>query len=121
LPRSAQGDDEATPGGHADTQALLGPEPLPSLGQRGLGWLGHEAAPNGQRRLLAEGPAAPRVRARRESPAGPAPPQPCLAQRLADPTEGRERAWRAAARIRGAENLRSQVKGVGLQAPSPKG
>jgi hypothetical protein len=81
----------------------------------------HEAAHDGQRRLIADGPSATRVGARRDLPAGAALPKQLLDERRAAPKEGRESAWRAEALIIGARNLLSQVRGVGLQAPKPKG
>ncbi len=81
----------------------------------------HEAAHNGQRRLIADGPSATSMRARRDIPAGTAPPKQFLDKRLADPKEGRERALRAESLIIGAENLLSQVKGIGFHAHQHKG
>ena len=76
----------------------------------------HEAAGDGQRRRLAEGAAATRVRARRDVPGGAAPSKRFLDERLADPAEGREGAWRAEPRLISAKTLLSEVKGVGFQA-----
>jgi hypothetical protein len=83
--------------------------------------LAHEVAYDGQRRLITEGPAAACVGARRDSPSGTAPPQQLLDERLADPKEGRNGALRAELLVIGAENLLSQVKGVGFHATSIKG
>jgi hypothetical protein len=52
----------------------------------------HEAAHDGQRLLMADRPSATSVRARRDIPAGAAPPNQFLDKRLADPKEGRQRA-----------------------------
>jgi hypothetical protein len=76
----------------------------------------HEAAHDSQRRLMADGPSATRVGARRDIPTGTVPPKPLLDQRLTDPKEGRDRALRAESLIIGAENLLSQVKGIGFHA-----
>jgi hypothetical protein len=81
----------------------------------------NEAAHDGLRRLIAEGPAATRVGARRDIPAGTAPPKQLLDERLADSKEGREGALRAESLIIGAENLLSEVKGVGFHAYQHKG
>jgi hypothetical protein len=81
----------------------------------------NEAAHDGLRRLIAEGPSATRVGARRNIPAGAAPPKQLLDERLADSKEGRESALRAESRIIGTKNLLSKVKGVGFHAHKHKG
>jgi hypothetical protein len=114
--RQPQRDDEAAHRGHADAQAPLGEEPLTSFGQRGIGLLLNEAAYDGPRRLIAEGTSATRGGVRRDIPGGAAPPKQLLDERLADPKEGRDGVLRAEPLIIGAENLLSQVKGVGFHA-----
>jgi hypothetical protein len=81
----------------------------------------HAAAHASQRRLMADGPSATRVGARRDLPARAAPPKPLLDERLTDPKEGRESALRAKSLIIGAENLLSKVKSVGFHARQHKG
>jgi hypothetical protein len=76
----------------------------------------HKAAHDGQRCLIVEGPSATSMGARRDIPGGTAPPKQLLDERLADPKEGRDGALRAEPLIIGAENLLSQVKGVGFHA-----
>jgi len=76
----------------------------------------HKAAHDGQRRLIAEGPSATRVGARRDVPGGPVPPKQLLDERLADPKEGGNGALRAEPLIVGTENLLSKVQGVGFHA-----
>jgi hypothetical protein len=70
----------------------------------------HEAAHDGLRGLIAEGPSAPGVGARRDLPGGAAPPKQLLDERLADPKDGRESPLRAEPLIIGTENFLSQVK-----------
>jgi hypothetical protein len=81
----------------------------------------HKAAHDGQRRLIAEGPAATSVGARRDSSGGTAPSQQLLDERLAHPKEGGNGALRAEPLIIGAENLLSKVKRVGFHVHKHKG
>jgi hypothetical protein len=61
------------------------------------------------------------VGARRNIAGGAAPPKPLLDERLPHPTEGCEGTLRAEQLIIGAENLLSQVKGVGFHTHKHKG
>jgi hypothetical protein len=94
---------------------------LAQLGQRGIGLLLHEAAHDGQRRLIAEGTSATSVGARRDIPGGAALPKQLLDERLADPKEGCDGALRAKPLIIGAENLLSKVMRIGFHAHKHKG
>jgi hypothetical protein len=60
------------------------------------------------------------VGARRNIPGGAAPPKQFLDERLTDAKEGREGTLRAERLIIGAENLLSQVKGVGCHTHKSK-
>jgi hypothetical protein len=81
----------------------------------------NKAAHDGQRRLIAEGPSATSVRTWRNIPGGTAPPKQFLDKRLAHPKEVCEGTLRAEPLIIGAENLLSQVKGVGFHTHKHKG
>jgi hypothetical protein len=63
---------------------------------------------------VADGAPTTRVGVRRDIPAGAAPPKQFLDKRLAHPKEGRDGPLRAKPLITGAENLLSQVQGVGF-------
>jgi hypothetical protein len=81
----------------------------------------HEAAHEGKRRLIADGTPAASVGARRDIPGGATPPKELLDERLADPQEGSDGALGAEPLITGAENLRSEVKGVGFHTRKHNG
>lgn len=76
----------------------------------------HEAADDGQRRLIAEGTSAPRMGTWGDVPRAAVPPQKFLDERLTDPEEGRDGALRAEPLIISAKNLLSKVKGIGFHA-----
>ena len=76
----------------------------------------NEAAHDGLRDLVADGPSAPSVGAWRDTPGGAAPPKQLFNKRLADPKEGCEGTLRAEPLIIGTENFLSKVKRVGFHA-----
>ncbi len=71
------------------------------------------------RRLIAEGPSAAGVGARGDIPAAAAPSQELLHAGLTHPTEGGDGALRAERLSVGLQDLRSEVKRVGVQAHQP--
>ncbi len=74
----------------------------------------HETAHLGQRCLIAARPAATRMRTGGDIPSRSAPSEELLHEGEADPKAGGNGALRAALLITGAENLLSEVKGIGF-------